>query len=740
MRDPPRHLSNRILAPSRGSSFNRLTVYRVNQEDWPIHSRISSPLRLAMLLTATSSLALTSTAHAEDTEVAVETAPASDQTSSTATANGQVYEPSYFNQFAPRNALDMVQRIPGFSIAQQNDGSRGLGQANQNVIVNGERFSSKSDSIRDQLRRISASDVIRIEVVDGTTLDVPGLTGQVANVIHASSGTSGQFTWRTGFRPHNTGAQLFGGEASVSGSSGALDYTVSISNDNNRFGADGPTLITAGDGSIIEEQFSKFSGEFDNPKLSTNFTYDFGGETVGNLNLSYRVDYFKRRIGETGTAPDGLVRMRESSSDEDGPEYEIGGDLEFPLGPGKLKLIGLERYERDNFESTVIDRFSDGSDSTGFHFEQVNGIGERIGRFEYGWNLWKADWQLSGEAAFNRLDRASRLFELDPAENFVELAFPAGTGGVTEDRYEAILSFTKQLTPALSIQLTGGGEYSKIEQTGAAANSRSFQRPKGSASLTWKPSADFDITAELRRRVGQLSFGDFLASVSLDNDNENGGNNELQPDQSWNLDFEVNKSFGAWGSAKLQLNQAWFEDFVDFFPLANGGEARGNIGSAERTQLELNGTLKGEPIGFNGVQIEVRAIKRWMSVIDPFTGESRVFSRDLNDLLDIDFRHDIPNSEWAWGSGIFTNDNAPYSRRSEVGRDFEGPTFMNVFIEHKDVFGLTVNASYGNILGARNKFERTVFDGDRPNAPIQFAEVMNRRIGPIFRFSVSGNF
>ena len=65
---------------------------------------------------------------------------------------------------------------------------------------------------------------------------------------------------------------------------------------------------------------------------------------------------------------------------------------------------------------------------------------------------------------------------------------------------------------------------------------------------------------------------------------------------------------------------------------------------------------------------------------------------------------------------------------------------MNLFVEHKDVLGLTVNASYGNILGARNKFERVVFDGSRPNAPILFRERMNRRIGPIFRFSVSGNF
>ena len=117
-----------------------------------------------------------------------------------------------------------------------------------------------------------------------------------------------------------------------------------------------------------------------------------------------------------------------------------------------------------------------------------------------------------------------------------------------------------------------------------------------------------------------------------------------------------------------------------------------------------------------------------------------MFSSDLNALLNLDFRHDIPGSNWAWGSGMFTDDRAPYSRRSEAGRSWEGPVFLSLFVEHKDVFGMTARAEYSNIANARNRFERTIFDGDRPNAPILFHEDRNRRIGPIFRFQLSGNF
>ncbi len=666
-----------------------------------------------------------------------------DQQPAPAAANGdaQVFEPAYFAQFAPRNALDMVDRIPGFSISGGNDqGQRGLGQATQNVIVNGERLSSKSESVRDQLRRIPATDVVRIEILDGNATSIPGLTGQVANVVYTSNGASGQFEWTTGFRPHNTEAQLFGGEISVIGSSGALDYTVSLSNENNRFGADGPVSITDRDGALIESQYSKLSGKFDNPKISTAFSYDFGGDVTANLNLSYGSDFFSRKEPETAIDSAGVTRTREALVEEDGPEYELGGDIQFPFGPGSLKLILLERFERDNYSSTVIDRLSDDSPPRGFRFEQTNGAGERIGRLEYDWKLWGADWQLSGEAAFNRLDRRSRLFELAPGGEFVQLAFPQGNGGVTEDRYDASLSISRSLSSTLSVQVIGAMEFSTIEQTGFAANSRSFKRPKGSFAATWKPRDDFDISVTLAKRVSQLSFGDFLASVSLNNDNQNGGNNELVPYQSYNVEIEANKTFGAWGSLKLEARKAWFEDFIDWFPLPGGGEARGNIGDADRLHLQANATINLDPLGFRGARVDLEVVKRDMNVIDPFTGLNRPFSYDQEGSFEIDFRHDVPGTDWAWGANLDHFDQAPYARRFEIGREWEGKVFGSLFIEHKDVLGLTVRARANNLLGARDYFQRTVFDGPRPEGAVRFEEYRSRRIGPIFRLTVSGDF
>ena len=662
-----------------------------------------------------------------------------EQVPAEASQTTRTFEPAFFTEYAPRNALDMVSRIPGFSISGGNQGQRGLGQADQNVLVNGKRFSSKSDSVQDQLRRIPAADVLRIELVDGNTLDIPGLTGQVANVVYVRRGASGQFRWDVGFRPHNADLKWYGGEASLTGSSGALDFTVSLSNENNRFGADGETLVYAPDNSLAEEQFSRFSGAFDNPKLATNFTYTLGPASTANLNLSYGEDFYNRDEFETGTPVLGPIRQRESKVREDGPEYEIGGDIEFPLGPGSLKLIGLERFERDNYENTLTDSFSDDRPAIGSRFGQTNEAGERIGRFEYQWQMLASDWQLAGEAAFNRLDRRSSLFTLDEDGSFRELDFPAGTGGVAEDRYDASLSWSKPISSALSVQIIGGMEFSTIEQTGAAANARSFKRPKGSLAATWKPQDDFDVSLTLARRVSQLSFGDFLASVSLGNDNQNGGNNQLVPYQSWDIELQANRNFGEWLSLQFDVRQAWFEDFIDWFPLPGGGEARGNIGDARRLHLGLDATVRTDPIGWNGARFDVRLRSRDMDVIDPFTGEKRPFSGDTIDLVDVDFRYDIPQTDWAWGASFYSEEKAPYSRRYEVGREWEGPNFATLFVEHKDLFGLTVEGRVRNALGARDRFYRTVYDTPRPDGVIAFSEMRDRRIGPTFQLSISGS-
>jgi outer membrane receptor for ferrienterochelin and colicin len=139
-------------------------------------TKASHSLKVALMASAASFL-LASAAAAQTTDPAAVPPPV-------AKSAGQkrVYAPADFARFAPKTAYDMLVQVPGFSIRGA-DQERGLGQASENVLINGQRIANKSGVAIDQLQRISASSVERIEIVDAASLGIAGLSGQVANVI-----------------------------------------------------------------------------------------------------------------------------------------------------------------------------------------------------------------------------------------------------------------------------------------------------------------------------------------------------------------------------------------------------------------------------------------------------------------------------------------------------------------------------------------------------------------------------
>ena len=101
------------------------------------------------------------------------------------------YDRAYFDPFAPRTALDIARRVPGFTLdlgsTQTATGSvdvRGFAGVAGNVVINGARPSSKAESLETLLARIPAQRIVRIEVAPGDIYgsDYAGKS-QVLNVI-----------------------------------------------------------------------------------------------------------------------------------------------------------------------------------------------------------------------------------------------------------------------------------------------------------------------------------------------------------------------------------------------------------------------------------------------------------------------------------------------------------------------------------------------------------------------------
>jgi outer membrane receptor for ferrienterochelin and colicin len=77
-----------------------------------------------------------------------------------------VYKSDFFADARPNTAYDMIGRLPGFNFDDGNM-ARGFAGTAGNVLIDGQRPTSKTDDLQSILYRIPASAVDHIEVIRG---------------------------------------------------------------------------------------------------------------------------------------------------------------------------------------------------------------------------------------------------------------------------------------------------------------------------------------------------------------------------------------------------------------------------------------------------------------------------------------------------------------------------------------------------------------------------------------------
>jgi len=661
------------------------------------------------------------------------------QDTSTAETASNIFTAADFATYQPRTALDMVQRIPGFQIDFGED-RRGLGQGGANILINGERLSGKTNP-NDQLSRIGASRVVRIEIVDGTSLDIPGLSGEVANVITETTGTSGTWEWRPQFRKHRK-PDLLDGNMTASGAIGSLSWSASAKNESFRNGHRGPELITEPGIGLTERRDEDGQYYGDNPRIGLDLTWKPIENHTGNLNLEYRHFNFNERTRSDRTAitPEGRTNATRFFVAEDHTAVDVGGDYELPVGPGKLKLIALHEYA-DLPTAFTFDVYTRGELSEGSKYVQDSQQAESIIRSEYSWSPKDdRDWQLGLEGAFNSLDFEAGLNLRDDMGVFVPDPGSDEASRVEEARAEMTLTHSRTLSPKWSAQASLGVEYSELSQSGSAELVREFIRPKGFIDVTYKPSDSLSLRGKFERKVGQLNFFDFISSVNLQDNLDQAGNPDLVPDQTWLTEFEIDKNFGGGNTFGARFYYEDISDIVDRIPVGADGDAVGNIDNATRYGVDLSSTLKGDNFGLKGTELTLQLDLRDSSVKDPLTGIDRRLNDDSKVYWNAEFRHDIPDTNWAYGFSADRNEEAPVFRLNTVGQFTFTRAFASAFIEHKDIYGLKVRATAFNLLDSGERFRREFYDARRDTGTVIRIEDSRRTFDPFIGFSISGTF
>jgi hypothetical protein len=128
------------------------------------------------------------------------------------------------------------------------------------------------------------------------------------------------------------------------------------------------------------------------------------------------------------------------------------------------------------------------------------------------------------------------------------------------------------------------------------------------------------------------------------------------------------------------------------------------------------------------------------SVRDPLTGEKRAISGVQDRWGTAQIRHDIPGTPFAWSAYVQHRHFARNFFLTEIYRELDLPWLAGLYVEDKDVLGMTVRFTVDNLFNGRHYVDRIVFDGFRDRAPVLFIEQHDQLIGPLFSLSVKGTF
>ncbi len=666
-----------------------------------------------------------------------------DTSAKTASQANRVFPPAYFAQYGPLTALDMVDRVPGFTIDEGND-RRGFADTGGNILIDGERPSTKSENIRNILARIAIDQVERIELIDsaGQFSDARG-QGRVVNVVR-KTGSSLSGTYEATLATNANGHTRPFGSAALSWKRGNTTYDVNVSHSNFYGVSAGPESVFNAPRILRERRDQRTINKFSEADLGGKIKTR-AGDTKINANTSIAFDWGSfARVGKT-FSPANLFQGQENFSGSQ-PKiditYELGGDVEFPLSAAlKAKVITL--YNRRSNDSNSAIRFVPVSTPATFNTTSSNSLKqEAIARLQLDWAASASHAvQFGSEVALNKLGFTSQT-AFDNGQGAGVRVLPSANVQVQEWRTEPFVSDVWTLRPDVKLELGVVAELSRLKVSGDSSNTRSFTFIKPRALLTYDVNAKTKIRLRAEREVAQLDFFDFSTSVELGEDQVNAGNPDLVPEKIWAFEATLERQFGKKGALTLNGYYEFISDTQDLVPVA-GFDAPGNVGASRSWLLSASATLPfaevtSSPL-LSGAELKWTTRWRGSSLRDPVTFLIRRKASQAKVRHEVNFKHDFPSIGWSYGADIYFGSSRSQYFIDEIQTEQNG-TEVFAYVEYKKFPLGTLQFKVNNLTVANFSRIRDLYQPTRatgtPATTIQRLRKNDRR----FLLTLSGKF
>ena len=642
------------------------------------------------------------------------------------------YDAAYFADARPNTAYDMIGRLPGFTF---DDGAslRGFAGTAGNVLIDGQRPTSKTDDLQSILLRIPASDVERIELIRGgaSGIDMQGHT-VVANVIrkkgesrkfvldledniwpdrHTVPSASLQFTEHSGDSTY---------EASLSRSAG---YDDSV--------GEGSHVVKDIVTGTVTHQRAHDTGQGSGGSFTGAATVPlFDGEFKANLAL--QASPFHSSVFYT------LPGFRQAIADNSGNNNgELGLHWNGHVGSVQLETLALQRLGHATDSNTSQ---APGDDES---FHSTANTGESIARATLRY-LPISNLTLEGgaEGAFNYLDGTTSF-----TQNGVPIPLPTANARVEERRGEVFGQGTWKINGEWMLELGARFEFSEISEFSDINLDRNFFYPKPRAVLTWSPDKDTQVRLRYEHVLGQLDFNNFIASSNLSASGVTAGNPNLMPDQHTQYELSVERHFWDKGAIVATLMHERIADVEDFVPVVGPTgvfDAPGNIGTGTNNQIDIEITLPLDKLGLPNGLLKGTNIWRITSVVDPVTGKNRVISNQNDQYRPQDIEwtltQDIPSLKSTWSIFYYNCWDEHYFRLAQVRHRSVVPPYVSAWWEYKPTPDWSFHFEIANVSGF--VYDDKLFDyaGPRDTFPLVATEELSIKSQPRLYIQIRKTF
>lgn len=679
-----------------------------------------------------------------------------------------IYPAAYFAEYEPLTVNDMLDRLPGIDLILQGTqfssfggGNRGLGSSSP-ILIDGKRMAGKANEARNQLDRIAADQVTRIEIIRGTSsdLDVQN-SGQVVNIILRESQSRSSLAAELSASYHDDGTTDPAAALAWSGQNGRLSYLLSGNLGSDYQYTKSNEYSLNGDYSANDTRDQNRYVDTTTYSLNTNLSFAFTDRDRIAFNALYNESEPTQRVLRTITDLNPVVPVVTFEREENptsADNWEIGGDYQHNFLKGnRFKFLFIvndkdSHTTRERFISTELE-----SDETkNLFLDTTSRYRERIFRSSYTMSL--ADEQgleFGIEAAQTIQDSGLRLGMPTSSPGLPEyggltpIPFPNAFSTVEEIRYEPFAIHNWQINSRMSLESSIILEHSQIEQTGDVNNVRDFDFVKPKLDYRFDISNTLQFKATLEKRVSQLSFSDFSRSTNERDDDQDtvAGNPQLNPEEIWQaeagLDIRLPNDGGAINVRYFYYRYDNKIGKIDVSPSATElASTNGNVSSATAYGLITNASLR---LGFLGMPTALLTaaltVQKSEFHGDPLVPRGHRFPPYDRGGMRIGFRHDLPALSMNYGINYFGRiDGNRTLFDIDTRFDYVIPSYLSVFVEKVGFAGLTYRLEANNIENVTECGDRRRYHGYTRDGVLREYEYNCINSGRQFSLKVRGTF